>query len=448
VNHAPHLPIAADAGNELRALLGPIAPETFVREYWAKQPLFVKGYPEKYAGLFDAEAFSRALAMPGPAPVDFLRASFDRKTEAGTSALAGAPGEMRSRAFRATPDQAVPLFDAGATLCVSQMETRVPALAPFAAAIKRQLGYPGKVSFNAYLSPPGSGYNWHFDSRIASTLQIEGTKVWRFSHRPAIAWPRANGSLRGDGTAVYADPGVVAQDWEKLDAFDPADTTDVLLEPGDLLVLPAGVWHEACGGTGGSLALNLSFTPVSYTVLVRMLLDTLLTPGAGWRGPAPVLPDPTTGEADPAAIAAIGAELARAADALRSLSGDSAAVVALWAALVQNPNPGFPAPPTPAAAAEPVQPGQRLRFRADGNVYAMLADGGACLKMVVGTSREVELTGVAVRFVQQLLATREFTATDCLHWNDGDAPFDWSDVQTMLTNLKREGLIEDVVSAG
>jgi hypothetical protein len=78
----------------------------------------------------------------------------------------------------------------------------------------------------------------------------------------------------------------------------------------------------------------------------------------------------------------------------------------------------------------------------------MLADGGACLKMVVGTSREVELTGVAVRFVQQLLATREFTATDCLHWNDGGAPFDWSDVQTMLTNLKREGLIEDVVSAG
>jgi ribosomal protein L16 Arg81 hydroxylase len=441
------VPVMAARGDELRALLGPVTPETFVREYWGAKPLFVKGFKEKYHGLFDAEAFSRALSMPGPAPVDFLRVSFDRKTEQGTSALV-APGEPRSSAFRATPEQAVPLFDAGATLCVSQMETRVPALAPFLAAVKRQLGYPGKVSFNAYLSPPGSGYNWHFDSRIASTLQIEGTKVWRFSNRPAIAWPRANGTLRGDGTAQYADPGVVAAEWERLEPFDPADTTEVLLEPGDLLVLPAGVWHEACGGTGGSLALNLSFTPVSYTVLVRSLLDKLLVAEAGWRGPAPVLPDPATGAADSEAIAAIGAELARAAALLASLSGDSAAVAALWAAFVQNPNPGFPAPPTPAVAATPVEAGQRLRVRADGNLFALLADGGATLALVIGTSREVELTGVAVPFVQRMLREREFTASDCMGWNDGDAPFAWSDVQTMLTSLKREGLIEHAVSTG
>jgi hypothetical protein len=57
------------------------------------------------------------------------------------------------------------------------------------------------------------------------------------------------------------------------------------------------------------------------------------------------------------------------------------------------------------------------------------------------------LTGVAVPFVRRILAEKEFTAGDCVEWNEGGAPFVWSDVQLMLTNLKREGLIEDVVSA-
>jgi hypothetical protein len=434
-------PLVRAAGNELRALLWPISPETFVHDYWGKKSLYVKGSPEKYAGFFSTELFSGALSGGGSFPPNFLRASFDKKTAGGSSAAPASAQELFSTAFPANPDQAVPLFDAGATLCLSQVETRVPALTGFLAAIKRQLGYPGKVSFNGYLSGRQSGYNWHFDSRIATTLQIEGSKTWRFSSGPAIAWPRANGSLRADGTPQYTDPGVVAQPWERLSAFDPADTTEVTLEPGDLLVLPAGVWHEACGGPAGSLALNLTFTPVSYTTLVRTLLDTLLASEAGWRSPAPVLPGATAGEVDPLGIAAISTELARAATALQALSGDSASVVRLWESFVLNPNPGQPAQPIPPGPATPVLPGERLHIRDDENVCAMLADGGSRLCVSIGTNREVELTGAAMGFVQRILTVREFTAADCLAWgNDGD-PFVWDDVQAILTDLKREGLI-------
>jgi hypothetical protein len=59
--------------------------------------------------------------------------------------------------------------------------------------------------------------------------------------------------------------------------------------------------------------------------------------------------------------------------------------------------------------------------RGDGNVYAMLA----------------------VRFVQRILAEREFVASDCLNWHGDETAFAWSDVQMMLTMLKREGLIDD-----
>jgi hypothetical protein len=434
------------SGDELRNLLAPIEPAEFVREYWAQKSLFVKGFAGKYRELFDAETFSQVLAMPGPVPVDFLRASFDRKTPSGASAEANAPDELRSSAFRATPEQAVPLYDAGATLCVSQIESRVPRLVPFAAAIKRQLGYPGTVSFNAYLSPPGSGYNWHFDGRIASTLQIEGTKTWRFSRHPAIAWPRANGSLRGDGTVRYADAQVVARPGERLVGFDPADVDEVLLEPGDLLVLPAGVWHEACGGSGGSLALNLSFSPVSYTQVVHGLLDALLLPDAAWRGPAPLAPGEAPGTFDDASIAAIGAQLARAAEALGALRGDSPEVVRVWSTMVQSPAPGLPPRAAPRVDAAPVQPDRRLRVRRDGNFFAMPADGGTRLLLTVGPNRELELTGAAMHFVRRILAERSFLCSACAEWTVDGNRFPWSDVQEILTSLEREGLLEEATS--
>jgi hypothetical protein len=406
----------------------------------------VKGFADKYRGLFDGEAFSRALAVPGPQGEDFLRASFDAKTRSGTSA-APPVDQCSSSVFRATAEQAVPLFKAGATLCLSQVETRVPKLAPFLAAIKRQLGYPGKASFSAYLSPPGSGFNWHFDGRIASTLQIEGTKRWRFSNDTAIAWPRGNGTLGADGAARYADPGVAAQEWERLAPFDANDTVEVLLEPGDLLVLPAGLWHEACGGDAGSLALNLSFTPLPYTLLVRHLLETLLTPEPEWRSMSPALPGRAPGEVDAQGTAAITAQLARAAALLQSLSGDSAAVVRLWQSFVHNPNPGMPLPSTPAPVASPVLPAQRLRVRGDGQVHAMLADGATRLCVIAGPGRSIEVSGEAVPFVQRLLAEREFAAGDCLAWSGAGPAFAWSDVELTLTQLKAQGLLEDAVSA-
>jgi ribosomal protein L16 Arg81 hydroxylase len=441
---APPL-LAHAAGQELRALLWPVTPEAFVHDYWAKKPLFVKGFREKYQGFFDGESFRQALAMPGPRSDDTLRASFDAKTGSGSSA-APKIGESSSSVFRASVEQAVPLFKAGATLCLGQVETRVPALARFVAAIKRQLGYPGKASFSAYLSPPGSGFNWHFDGRIASTLQIEGTKRWRFSNHAAIAWPRGNGTLRADGTAHYADPNVTAQAWEALAPFDADDTNEVLLEPGDLLVLPAGLWHEACGGEEGSLALNLSFTPLPYTLLVRNLLETLLTPEAEWRSMAPVLPGSVAGDADARGIAAVGAQLARAAELLASLSGDSAAVVRLWQSFVHSPNPGLPESAPQVADTSPVLPNQRLRLRGDGDVTAMRAEGGTCLCVKVGTGPTIEVSGEAVPFVERLLAEHEFVAGECTEWNQHGTPFEWDDVELMLTRLKGEGLLESATA--
>ena len=76
-------------------------------------------------------------------------------------------------------------------------------------------------------------------------------------------------------------------------------------------------------------------------------------------------------------------------------------------------------------------------------VHAMLADDGAQLCLSVGALGSLELSGPAIYFVQRMLAEREFIAGDSAAWTSDGKPFAWSDVQSMLTSLKREGLLQD-----
>ena len=429
------------AGDELAALLAPLAPQTFVSEYWGKKPLFVKGFREKFKGFFDDAAFFRAVSTPSSAPGAQLRASFDKKTTPAPRSPGGEPVDV-SQHFPIAPESAAPLYEAGATLCLTEIDTRVPRLAYFAAAIKRQLGYPGPVAFNSYLSPPGAGFNWHFDGRIASTLQIEGTKRWRFSKRVAVEWPRGNALVKTDGTARY-DLDIPRAEWERI-AFDKKEITEVVLEPGDFLALPAGTWHDASGGPTGSLALNLAFNPISYAILVGELLDALLARDAGWRCAKPLLPklDGLPGEVDPRALESVAKQLADAAEALRSVAADSTALVALWSSFVQG---GGPAIESPAAApTAPIAPGDRLRVRADGNVYVQTADKGTRLLITIGAKKRTEVTGSVMRLAQRALAARKFEAGECVEWGEEGKRLEWSDVEKALTNLVSDGLLERV----
>ncbi len=396
----------------------------------------MKGFAGKYQGFFDGQAFIQAVTAPGGAPADHLRASFDKSGPPPPPSPLGAP-ESATLTFTITPQQAGVLYDAGATICITEVETRVPRLASFVAAIKRQLGYPGKVAFNAYASPPGSGFNWHFDGRIASTLQIEGTKRWRFSRRPALDWPRGNGVRQTDGSARYGDLAVARTDWERLEPLDESDITTVLLEPGDLLILPAGVWHDACGGPTGSVALNLAFLPLSHTKLVEDVLDGILDRDPAWRSAAPLLPlaEGPPGAVDPAGLDLIRQQLEHAADALRSLAADSSAMVSVWAAFVQNASPlrsGAEPAAAPSAAKAPataLAPSDRLRVRADGDVYVQSVDGGAKLCVSVGGRVASEVAGTTLRIVQHAMRAGEIVAGDCCAWGDDRAPLAWAEVE-------------------
>jgi hypothetical protein len=112
--------------------------------------------------------------------------------------------------------------------------------------------------------------------------------------------------------------------------------------------------------------------------------------------------------------------------------------VRLWESLVQSR--AVPRGSVLSSDDPPVLRTQRLSVRTDGDFYAMLADEGSRLCVLVGASGELEFNGPSIPFVQRLLREREFIAGDCVRWSSGE-PFAWADVQVLLTELQRQGLI-------
>ena len=113
-----------------------------------------------------------------------------------------------------------------------------------------------------YLSPRGYGFNAHFDAHIVTQLQIEGRKRWRYSVRPGVVDPLDNGFAdEGGEVRVIGRSPSELRSWERASVAD-ATFEEVVLEPGDLLCLPPGTWHEA-KAVERSLALNVAFSAFS-----------------------------------------------------------------------------------------------------------------------------------------------------------------------------------------
>ena len=304
----------------LRRLLAPIDPDEFVATYWMQRALLIPGTPDKIGDLFSVPAFHAAVATAARRP-DAARLGF----------------AVRAGATRAIAPAAVSAeLASGNTICVSAIELGHDPLATFAAALKRELGFPGRAAVNAYLSPRGSGFSFvHFDARIATTLQIAGRKRWRYSERSSLAWPAHNVRIAPDGSLDWHQP---PSAWE-LAAGLPGDLdlVDVVLGPGDVLCLPAGTFHAAEAVDDLSLSININFSYGGFFDLVLAHLTSRLDAMPAWRAPPPAL---TTAELDSGVMPPQVSEYmsGRLADLRRivdELDADRDTMSALWLAAMR-----------------------------------------------------------------------------------------------------------------
>jgi hypothetical protein len=148
------------------------------------------------------------------------------------------------------------LYDAGATLVLSQMHQIHPPLGRFCRGLERIFLHA--VQCNIYLTPPGAqGFRVHYDTHDVLILQVQGEKLWRF-------WPTP--------WVPFAD-NCTPRDKQPNSDEEPRSQ---MLRPGDVLYLPRGILHDALSqGAQSSLHLTIGLLGQSWGDALHAVLNDM-----------------------------------------------------------------------------------------------------------------------------------------------------------------------------
>jgi ribosomal protein L16 Arg81 hydroxylase len=392
----------------LELLLRPLEPAVFLAEHWARRPAVLRDARERWAGLFDEDALLRCIERQGQA-----RAASRTRDDAHVERVIR-PGEARAS------------LAAGETLCASAIDGFDERLASFLARLGTRIAFPGPLLFNCYLSPDGAGFGTHLDNHSVFILQLEGAKRWRYSAAPAVAFPTENLILPAHGAVPVPRPA------EAVERPDERAFLEAVLEPGDVLYLPAGTWHRA-RAVGRSLALTLMVSPFRTQQLLSAALERALLDDPRLREDVPLVlaGDLPRGEATAALrdhlIARLD-DLRRAVAALSPLDLCDA-----WYEAAVPPRHRVPPAQRPS-----IDPSARLRLHPGEPLVYFEADPGQ-IALYRGGKR-YELPVAALPVLQRSAEAGVFPARLAVTWIATDV--EWPEVQGLLEDLVEIGVLE------
>jgi len=278
-----------------RTLLGGHSPSTFLRRFWQKEALLVRGAFPEFAGLFAREEL---FALAGRDDVE------SRLVIRNRGSWVMDHGPFRGADFKALPATGWTLLVQGVNLHSDAADAllRRFAFLPYARLDDLMVSY----------AAPGGGVGPHFDSYDVFLLQGEGRRRWRYGRQADL-------SLK---------PGLPVK---ILRRFTPQ--SDTVLEPGDMLYLPPSFAHDGVA-VDACTTYSVGFRAASHNEIAQAFLDYLRDELALDGRYA----DPYLGPSDePARIAA---PMQRRIDAiLRRITWDRAATARFVGVFLSDPKP-------------------------------------------------------------------------------------------------------------
>lgn len=255
--------------SSLAALLAPVEVEMFYAEYWERRPLHIPatagGNCEAVLTIGDMNAMLSSLVFR----TDECKVARGGEIVPATSYTAPAGERVMQRSVGDYLDTLVLLdwFAQGATLVFSQLNQKWPKLQRLKDALERAMS--ASVVTNVFLSNRDSqGFSVHYDSHDVFVVQLHGSKIWSIYDSP-IELPTKREAF---GTRNVA-PGVTP--------------TVLTLQPGDLLYVPRGYFHEARTTEAISLHLTIGAHPYLWIDHLRDVLDGIGSVAAPLRRSVP-----------------------------------------------------------------------------------------------------------------------------------------------------------------
>lgn len=408
-------------GGELVSLIAPVTPQVFVDKHFARSSLHVEGHPGKFSHVFSWEKLRLALARG--------RSITDKRFNLMASYAGGERDGSSESLFPCGIGEIGNLLNKGATVCITNIHMADPGLARWAQAVRSQLNFSGAVGANCYISPEGGGLPMHYDRRVATSIQIAGSKRWFYSAKAAKSWPDNNAVFR-DGRAEPADidVGTLPPDLE---------VHEVNLQAGDLLCLPAGAWHAA-KGIGVSLAINLYFAPRNFYAMLAPVLQDFAVANGDWRGGPPAALDPITGDIADPSKAYIRERLMELRDLVDSMLDSPDDMKLPWLnSLVSEPFTGW----TPQAKRALPGANRDTRFIVSLPPLRFVEANG---KVVIPYDRGLfHMPGDFAPILQKISAHQgDFSVPEVLVWNQESGGVQPQAIISCLQDLFQNGLID------
>jgi|GEM_PF-1114952 len=397
-------------------LLDPISPAHFFAEHYDRKPLYIPGRPEKFAELFDLDAYYASLGL-----VDLKAGMLNR--DGHHEEIVIEPGAVEA------------CYASGMTICLGSVHEAHAPLSRYLTDLKRETVVAGDFRVNCYYSPDKAGFGTHFDNRAVWVMQIEGEKEWLHSPERAFDAPTH---------LVAASHGRLGAPWEEIEPPDESTFVSSHLRPGDMLYLPSGTWHKP-RGVGRSLALSMYVTSMSAFQLVTKTLEPLLCAEAAWRRELPCVELDTLANGEmPAALEQV--LRARLLDLQQQVAAlDVNRMASTWYEQLSTrglePGHRLPVSRGPLGRNDRVDvvEGALTYLRTGDDVLVQVHPPAAYTRRPapVDASREIVIEGTALPFLRRLSRTRSFVAHEAMGFSE--AGYSWEDV---------EGVVDALVEAG
>lgn len=249
-----------------RHVVAPMAPDSFLTEYWERQVLLIRRHDPGYYGdlltLEDIDSVITTLSLDNR-EINMVDARRELK-----------PQDYSYPSGMIDPARLFQLFADGATVILPQLQLRVPALAALCRGMEAELSH--RFQTNIYMTPAGGaqGFRPHYDSHDVFVLQVAGSKAWKIYDTPVELPSRA-------------------QEFDPAGYTVGAPTQEFVLEAGDMVYIPRGVVHDAVSTDAISLHITLGAMVKTWgDLLAEALSDATLADPAFRRSLPPGFAQP------------------------------------------------------------------------------------------------------------------------------------------------------------
>lgn len=238
-------------------LIAPIDEHRFIDEYFDKLPLHIKAAPESNGreNILSSASFLELLEIVPQWQSGRLKMIMDSRpvpTEHYCLTREAAAGPTLY------PDRALvkAMMALGASAVADGIEDVSADIRRVCASLGRR--FAAKVSANVYVSHSGiQAFASHCDPHEVFALQCEGRKTWRvYGDRADLP---IQATLVGDQAMIDRTKGPVIM--------------EAVMEPGDVLYLPRGFYHDAIAQGCRSLHITFGVQPLYGLGLLDMIRD-------------------------------------------------------------------------------------------------------------------------------------------------------------------------------